>query len=54
MKTKEYEDHHVCESNMPPSEIAGSIIKVDGIWYQIKGNYPQNIRNCPFCGVKLL
>jgi hypothetical protein len=54
MKNKDYEDHHLCDDGkMPPATIAGSIVKVEGIWYQIKGNNPQNIRNCPYCGVKL-
>jgi len=51
---KEYQNHHVCDDGkMPPPEIAGSIIKVEGVWYQVKGNNSPNIRNCPYCGVKL-
>jgi hypothetical protein len=51
---KDYEKNHICpDGKMPPSEIIGVLVRVDKIWYQIKGNHSQNIRNCPFCGEKL-
>lgn len=51
---KDYEKNHICsDGHMPPPSIAGVIVRVDKIWYQVKGNNPQNIRNCPYCGERL-